>query len=129
MFDPAILEKTIVAILILPTPPKSLVERLLTSTTSPFVLNPLPRFCSYQPQIPILYARCLRETGERHPEGNQAAAQTLVCQTLFGAFQLDSLSGLQMSHQVMIVQWQQGQRRVVWPPEQAECPLVFSHPT
>jgi hypothetical protein len=23
------------------------------------------------------------------------------------------------------VQWQNGVRRVVWPPEQAECPLVY----
>src|SRR6266487_5873291 len=77
----------------------------------------------------ILYARCLRETRDTHDEAIQAAAQKLVCQTLFGKFQLDPLSGLQTGHQVVIVQWQQGQRRVVWPPEQAERPLVFSHPT
>ena len=77
----------------------------------------------------ILYARCLRETGDTHDESIQAAAQKLVCQTLFGKFQLDPLSGLQTGHQVVIVQWQQGQRRVVWPPEQAERPLVFSRPT
>ncbi len=76
----------------------------------------------------ILYARCLRETGDTHDEVIQAAAQKLMCQTLFGKFQLDPKSGLQMGHQVVIVQWQQGQRRVVWPPEQAERPLVFSHP-
>lgn len=76
----------------------------------------------------ILYARCLRETGDTRDESIQAAAQKLVCQTLFGKFQLDPLSGLQTGHQVVIVQWQQGQRRVVWPSEQAERPLVFSHP-
>ena len=77
----------------------------------------------------ILYARCLRETGDIREEIIQAAAQKLVCQTLFGKFQLDPESGLQTGHQVVIVQWQQGQRRVVWPPEQAERALVFSHPT
>ncbi len=76
----------------------------------------------------VLYARSLREAGDTRDEMIQAAAQKLVCQTLFGQFQLDPLSGLQTGHQVVIVQWQQGQRRVVWPPEQAECPLVFSHP-
>ena len=76
----------------------------------------------------ILYARCLRETGDTRDEVIQAAAQKLVCQTLFGKFQLDPKSGLQMGHQVVIVQWQQGQRHVVWPPEQAERPLIFSHP-
>jgi hypothetical protein len=34
---------------------------------------------------------------------------------------------LQMGHQVVIVQWQQGQRRVAWPTEQAERPIAFSH--
>ena len=74
----------------------------------------------------ILYARCLREAGETHDEGIQTVAQKLECQTLFGRFQLDPLSGLQTGHHVIIVQWQQGQRRVVWPPEQAERPVIFS---
>lgn len=77
----------------------------------------------------ILYARSLRETGDPREDMIQAVAQKLICQTLFGKFQLDPHSGLQTGHQVVIVQWQQLQRRVVWPPEQAERPLVFSHPT
>ncbi len=59
----------------------------------------------------ILYARCLRETGDTHDEVIQAAAQKLVCHTLFGKFQLDPLSGLQTGHQVVIVQWQQLSRK------------------
>jgi branched-chain amino acid transport system substrate-binding protein len=74
----------------------------------------------------LLAARCLRETGDPRDAVIQDAAQHLVCQTLFGTFRLDPQTGLQMGHQVVIVQWQQGQRRVVWPPEQAECPLVVS---
>ena len=76
----------------------------------------------------LLSARCLRDAGDLHDAALQAAAQKLVCQTLFGRFQLDPLSGLQMGHQVVIVQWQQGQRRVVWPSAQAERSLVVSHP-
>lgn len=75
----------------------------------------------------ILYARCLRETGDPRDEAIQATTQKLVCQTFYGKFQLDPQSGLQTGHQVVVVQWQQGQRRVVWPPEQAERPLVSSH--
>lgn len=75
----------------------------------------------------ILYARCLREARETHDELIHTAAQKLICQTLFGKFQLDPKSGLQTGHQVVIVQWQQGRRSVVWPPEQAERSLVFSH--
>jgi branched-chain amino acid transport system substrate-binding protein len=32
---------------------------------------------------------------------------------------------LQFGHQVLTVQWQKGFRRVVWPPEQAERPLLY----
>ena len=69
----------------------------------------------------IVYARCLRETGNPDEKLIQAAAQRLTCRTLFGAFRLEQ--GKQVGHQVVLVQWQQGQRRVVWPLEQAERPL------
>jgi len=75
----------------------------------------------------LLYARCLRDAEDSHDAALQAAAQKLVCQTLFGKFHLDPNTGLQIGHQMVIVQWQQGQRRVVWPPEQAERPLVAGH--
>jgi branched-chain amino acid transport system substrate-binding protein len=51
----------------------------------------------------------------------------LACTTLYGAFRLDPLSGLQSGHHILTVQWQQGIRRVVWPPEQAERPLLLPH--
>jgi branched-chain amino acid transport system substrate-binding protein len=73
----------------------------------------------------VLCARCLRDSGSCDDAAQLAAARQLACTTLYGAFQLDPLSGLQSGHQVLIVQWQQGRRRVVWPPEQAECSLLF----
>jgi branched-chain amino acid transport system substrate-binding protein len=72
----------------------------------------------------LLYARCLRESGYSDDAAQLAAARHLVCTTLYGAFQLAPLSGLQSRHQILVVQWQQGCRRVVWPPEQAERPLL-----
>jgi branched-chain amino acid transport system substrate-binding protein len=72
----------------------------------------------------LLCARCLRDSGRGDDTAQLAAAQQLVCTTLFGAFRLDPLSGLQAGHQMLIVQWQQGIRRVVWPPERAERPLL-----
>lgn len=74
----------------------------------------------------LLYARCLRETREVQDAAILAEAQKLACRTLYGAFQLDPASGLQTGHQVLIVQWQEGQRRIIWPPEYAESPLRIS---
>lgn len=72
----------------------------------------------------VIFARCLRDSGMCTDQAQLAAAYQLACTTLYGAFQLDPLSGLQAGHQVLIVQWQQGCRRVVWPPAQAERPLL-----
>ncbi len=71
----------------------------------------------------LLCARCLRDSGHCDDAAQLAAARQLTCTTLYGAFRLDPLTGLQSGHQVLTVQWQDGVRRVVWPPEQAERPL------
>lgn len=73
----------------------------------------------------LLCARCLRECGSCDDEALLAAAYQLVCTTLYGTFQLDPSSGLQSGHQILVVQWQQGMRCVVWPKEQAESALVL----
>jgi branched-chain amino acid transport system substrate-binding protein len=73
----------------------------------------------------ILCARCIRESGSSEDSLQLAMALRLVCTTLYGRFRIDPVSGLQVGHQVLIVQWQEGVRRVVWPPELAECPFVY----
>jgi ABC-type branched-subunit amino acid transport system substrate-binding protein len=72
----------------------------------------------------ILCARCLRDGGA-DDAAQLAAARQLECTTLYGGFRLDPESGLQVGHDVLIVQWQDGTRRVVWPPERAERPLLL----
>jgi branched-chain amino acid transport system substrate-binding protein len=73
----------------------------------------------------LLCARCLRESGSIEDRVQLATAQQLDCTTLYGRFRIDPVSGLQVGHQVLIVQWQEGIRRVVWPPELAERPFVY----
>lgn len=73
----------------------------------------------------LLCARCLRDCGICEDAELLATACKLVCRTLYGDFRLDPDNGLQIGHQVLIVQWQQGQRQIVWPPAQAERPLQY----
>ena len=73
----------------------------------------------------ILCARCLRDGGV-DDAAQLAAARQLECTTLYGGFRLDPQSGSQVGHEVLTVQWQDGVRRVVWPPEQAERPLLLT---
>ncbi|GLV56490.1 hypothetical protein KDH_33300 [Dictyobacter sp. S3.2.2.5] len=73
----------------------------------------------------LIYARCLRDSGSSEEEALLATARQLDCHTLYGRFHLDPQSGLQTGHQVLTVQWQNRERRVVWPPEHAERPLIL----
>ena len=78
----------------------------------------------------LLCARCVRDSGQSEDQDSAqlAAAYQLACTTLFGEFRLDPERGLQTGHQMVVVQWQQGVRRVVWPREQAERPMLVTPP-
>jgi branched-chain amino acid transport system substrate-binding protein len=71
----------------------------------------------------LIAHRCLRDAGRRDDAAILAAARGLDCTTLFGRFALDAVSGRQIGHRVLTVQWQQGRRVVVWPPGQARAPV------
>lgn len=69
----------------------------------------------------LIAARCVRDAGSAGDAALLAAARALDCTTLFGRFRLDG--NRQVGHRVLTVQWQEGERRVIWPPEQAEAPF------
>jgi branched-chain amino acid transport system substrate-binding protein len=73
----------------------------------------------------VIAARCLREAGTADDAALMAAACALECTTMYGRFRLEPRSRQQVGHQVLTVQWQDGARRVVWPPEQAQAPLRY----
>ena len=73
----------------------------------------------------VIAARCLREAGTADDAALMAAACALECTTMYGSFRLDPRSRQQVGHQVLTVQWQDGARRVIWPPEQAQVPLRY----
>lgn len=70
----------------------------------------------------VIALRCLREAGTADDAAVFDAARRLGITTLFGRFRIDD-SGRQVGHRVLTVQWQDGRRVVVWPPERAAAPL------
>jgi len=53
------------------------------------------------------------------------ATRTLVCQTFYGRFQLDPVSGAQVGHETVLVQWQHGMKQIIYPVAVAQAvPLV-----
>lgn len=73
----------------------------------------------------LVAARCLRDAGEAEDRALLAAASRLRCTTCYGSFRLDPDTGSQVDKDVLTVQWQQGVRRVVWPPELAQASLRY----
>lgn len=69
----------------------------------------------------VIWARCAREAETLEEEPILAIARRLRCRTLLGDFRLDPRTGLQVGHRVLTIQWQDGRRRVVWPPDRAEA--------
>lgn len=73
----------------------------------------------------VLAARCLRDAKAVEDAAQLAVARSLDCRTLYGNFRLDPVTGLQVGHEVLTVQWQGGARRIVWPPNRAERSLIY----
>ena len=71
----------------------------------------------------VIWSECVRVAGTLDDDALLAQARNLEMRTLYGAFRLDPVTGLQIGHRVVTVQWQEGCRRVVWPPHRAEAPL------
>ena len=76
----------------------------------------------------VIATRCLREAGTADDAALAAAACALDCTTLFGRFRLDPQTRQQVGHSVLTVQWQDGARRVIWPPQQAQARFRYPLP-
>ena len=58
-------------------------------------------------------------------EDLRKASRTLACRTFYGRFQLDPVSGAQVGHETILVQWQHGMKRIIHPVAVAQAvPLI-----
>ncbi|MCA1647548.1 MAG: ABC transporter substrate-binding protein [Chloroflexi bacterium] len=72
----------------------------------------------------VLAANGLRGAGTAKDEAVLRTATQLDMQTLFGHFHLDPDTGLQVGSEILVVQWQAGERRAVWPLPKAERQIL-----
>ena len=72
----------------------------------------------------LVVERCLEEAGSLDEEALRTAAGDLDFTTFYGRFRIDQ-DGRQVGRSVNLVQRQDGNKVVVWPPEQAEAPLRY----
>ena len=70
----------------------------------------------------LVALRCLEDSGSPDDGALLDAARSLRCTTFFGRFGLGD-DGRQSDHDLLVVQWRAGVKRVVWPPDRAETEL------
>jgi branched-chain amino acid transport system substrate-binding protein len=79
------------------------------------------------------YAGCqvlmeaVKRAGSLDREKVRDAILKLDFNTVFGAFRVDA-DGLQIAHKMVTIQWQDGKRVIVWPPELAPDKPRFPTP-
>lgn len=68
----------------------------------------------------LLAVHCAALAGQIDDAAIAETARGLHCRTFFGAFGLGD-DGSQIDHDIVVTQWQQGVKRVIWPPAHAEA--------
>ncbi|MDA2923965.1 amino acid ABC transporter substrate-binding protein [Acidobacteria bacterium AH-259-L09] len=71
----------------------------------------------------IVLEKCIECIGNVSDVELRQVAGQLDLQTFYGKFRIDPRTGRQIGHQMLLVQWQKGEKRVVWPLEAAKCRL------
>ena len=73
----------------------------------------------------LIACRCLGTANSTGDEALWRAACAQDCTTFFGRFKIDPKTGLQAGHEMLWVQWQQGKKVAVWPPNWAETAAIY----
>ncbi|MFQ6030908.1 MAG: ABC transporter substrate-binding protein, partial [Dehalococcoidia bacterium] len=73
----------------------------------------------------LVAQRCVEAAGTLDQDALREAASEQDFSTFYGRFKIDPESGRQIGRSVVVVQWQEGRKVIVWPPEQRQGELVY----
>ena len=73
----------------------------------------------------LVAQRCVEEAGSLEQDALRRAAGDLDFTTFYGRFRIDPATGEQVGRSVSLVQWQQGRKVVVGPPDRRAGELVY----
>ena len=73
----------------------------------------------------VVVERCLTEATGSDSFALRKAAEGLKFSTFYGNFEIDGQTGKQVGRETLLVQWQQGRKFIVWPPEHSNANLVY----
>ena len=75
--------------------------------------------------VGVVLQRCIEECDSLADAELRQAAATLDFTTFYGRFCIDAETGRQIGKSVLLVQWQQGRKTIVWPPELRTSRLAY----
>ena len=77
----------------------------------------------------ILYlVKAIEKAGSLDSDAVRQAFNDLKLMTFFGPMKIDPATGKQVAHPMILDQWQNGKREIVWPPEAATAKPVYPLP-
>ena len=73
----------------------------------------------------LVAQRCVDEAGTLEDLALRETAGRLDFSTFYGRFKIDPVTGCQFGRSTVLVQWQQGRKVIVGPPDQRQAPIVY----
>ncbi|MET1101669.1 MAG: amino acid ABC transporter substrate-binding protein [Pyrodictiaceae archaeon] len=88
-----------------------------------------PDYHAAEASAAILFlVKAIEKAGTLDNDKVREAANTLKIMTFFGPLWIDPKTGKQVGHPVVLIQWQNGKKEIIWPPEAATAKPVYPIP-
>ena len=78
--------------------------------------------------IGLVIQRCISEAKTLDDQELRKAASKIDFRTFYGRFKIDPITGKQLGHRMVIVQWQGGEKFIVFPEDVAEVEPLYPMP-
>jgi branched-chain amino acid transport system substrate-binding protein len=77
----------------------------------------------------LSYAKAIEKAQSLDPEKVREAMNDLEFMCLYGVWKIDPETGKQVGHEMVIIQWQGGEKKIIWPKEAANSDPCYPLPT
>ncbi len=76
----------------------------------------------------LFLVKAIEKAGSLDPDAVRQAMNDLALYTFYGKIKIDPETGLQIGHEMIVGQWQNGVKVIIWPPEAAEAEPLYPLP-
>jgi branched-chain amino acid transport system substrate-binding protein len=77
----------------------------------------------------LSYAKAIEKAQSLDPAKVREAMNDLEFMCVYGLWKIDPETGKQIGHEMVIIQWQNGEKKIVWPKEAANAEPCYPMPT